>query len=238
MIAVDKMGAKVLFLNPKTYETEVVIDGFPKTVHELLVVPETGLRLCADLRRRHPRPQSQSAASAVRVRSAQARPCRHHRSAPLYRAAYAQARARRLHLHHLRELGGGGGDRPQDQQSGRGDRFRLDQRPSPDHRAGRPAPLHRERGRRHGLGDRPAEAQTSRQDQDAAPARRHRHFARRPHRGRGRRRAADIVSDRHRRPARVREEIVLKDVPKAGADRALRAGQQLSSASPASTATP
>ncbi len=43
MIAVDKMGGKVLFLNPKTYETEVVIDGFPRTVHELLVVPETGL---------------------------------------------------------------------------------------------------------------------------------------------------------------------------------------------------
>ncbi len=43
MIAVDKMGAKVLFLNPKTYETEVVIDGFKRTVHELLVMPETGL---------------------------------------------------------------------------------------------------------------------------------------------------------------------------------------------------
>ena len=43
MIAVDKMGGKVLFLNPSTYETEVVIDGFPRTVHELLVIPETGL---------------------------------------------------------------------------------------------------------------------------------------------------------------------------------------------------
>jgi YVTN family beta-propeller protein len=42
IIAVDKIGAKVLFLNPKTYETEVVIDGFPRTVHELLVMPETG----------------------------------------------------------------------------------------------------------------------------------------------------------------------------------------------------
>jgi YVTN family beta-propeller protein len=42
MIAVDKMGAKVLFLNPATYETEVVIDGFTRTVHELLVMPETG----------------------------------------------------------------------------------------------------------------------------------------------------------------------------------------------------
>jgi YVTN family beta-propeller protein len=42
MIAVDKMGGKVLFLNPVTYETEVVIDGFPRTVHELLVLPETG----------------------------------------------------------------------------------------------------------------------------------------------------------------------------------------------------
>ena len=42
MIAVDKMGTKVLFLNPRTFATEVVIDGFPKTVHELLVIPETG----------------------------------------------------------------------------------------------------------------------------------------------------------------------------------------------------
>jgi YVTN family beta-propeller protein len=42
MIAVDKIGAKVLFLNPKTFATEVVIDGFLRTVHELLVVPETG----------------------------------------------------------------------------------------------------------------------------------------------------------------------------------------------------
>ncbi len=42
MIAVDKMGAKVLFLDPATYATETVIDGFPKTVHELLIVPETG----------------------------------------------------------------------------------------------------------------------------------------------------------------------------------------------------
>src|SRR6202051_3130658 len=43
MSAVDKMCDKVLFLNPTTYETEVVIDGFPRTVHELLMVPETGM---------------------------------------------------------------------------------------------------------------------------------------------------------------------------------------------------
>jgi YVTN family beta-propeller protein len=42
IIAVDKMGAKVLFLDPATYKTQVVIDGFLRTVHELLVVPETG----------------------------------------------------------------------------------------------------------------------------------------------------------------------------------------------------
>jgi YVTN family beta-propeller protein len=41
MIAVDKMGGKVLFLNPVTYQTEIVLDGFAKTVHELLVMPET-----------------------------------------------------------------------------------------------------------------------------------------------------------------------------------------------------
>jgi YVTN family beta-propeller protein len=43
LIAVDKMGGKVLFLNPTTYATEVVLDGFPRTVHELLVIPENGL---------------------------------------------------------------------------------------------------------------------------------------------------------------------------------------------------
>ena len=43
MIAVDKMGGKVLFLDPATFATEVVIDGFPRTVHELLIVPETRL---------------------------------------------------------------------------------------------------------------------------------------------------------------------------------------------------
>ena len=41
LIAVDKMGGKVLFLNPLTYETENVLEGFQRTVHELLVLPET-----------------------------------------------------------------------------------------------------------------------------------------------------------------------------------------------------
>ncbi len=40
MIAVDKIGCKILFINPKTYETETVLDGFQRTVHELLVIPE------------------------------------------------------------------------------------------------------------------------------------------------------------------------------------------------------
>jgi YVTN family beta-propeller protein len=43
MIAVDKMGAKILFLDPETFATRKVLDGFQRTVHELLVVPETGL---------------------------------------------------------------------------------------------------------------------------------------------------------------------------------------------------
>ncbi|MSO66738.1 MAG: hypothetical protein EXQ82_02770 [Pseudolabrys sp.] len=43
MIAVDKIGCKILFLNPQTYETETVIEGFQRTVHELLVIPETRL---------------------------------------------------------------------------------------------------------------------------------------------------------------------------------------------------
>jgi len=40
MIAVDKMGAKILFINPRTYETETVLEGFQRTVHELLIMPD------------------------------------------------------------------------------------------------------------------------------------------------------------------------------------------------------
>jgi len=43
MIAVDKIGCKILFLNPQTYETETILDGFQRTVHELLVIPEAGM---------------------------------------------------------------------------------------------------------------------------------------------------------------------------------------------------
>ncbi|MFN3657891.1 MAG: cytochrome D1 domain-containing protein [Pseudolabrys sp.] len=43
MIAVDKMGARVLFLNPQSYETEVALEGFQRTVHELVVMPDRGL---------------------------------------------------------------------------------------------------------------------------------------------------------------------------------------------------
>src|SRR6201984_246005 len=61
MIAVDKIGTKVLFLNPQTYATEVVIDGFPRTVHELLVVPATGRALVPifgdGIHGRNPNPQ-------------------------------------------------------------------------------------------------------------------------------------------------------------------------------------
>src|SRR2546423_3523148 len=42
LIAVDKKGAKVLFLDPVSYATQTVLDGFPRTVHELLVLPEKG----------------------------------------------------------------------------------------------------------------------------------------------------------------------------------------------------
>ncbi|MCK9913991.1 hypothetical protein MXD81_33035 [Microbacteriaceae bacterium K1510] len=40
LIAVDKMGCKVLFLDARTYATKKVLEGFQRTVHELLVIPE------------------------------------------------------------------------------------------------------------------------------------------------------------------------------------------------------
>ena len=41
LIAVDKMGGKVLFVDPVSYETTLVLDDFERVPHELLVVPET-----------------------------------------------------------------------------------------------------------------------------------------------------------------------------------------------------
>ena len=43
MIGVDKMGAKILFIDPVSYQTQKVLEGFQRTVHELLIVPETRL---------------------------------------------------------------------------------------------------------------------------------------------------------------------------------------------------
>lgn len=39
-IAVDKFGCQIVFLNAETGTVETVLDGFPQTVHELLVFPE------------------------------------------------------------------------------------------------------------------------------------------------------------------------------------------------------
>src|SRR5438128_5584260 len=43
LIAVDKMGGKVLFLDPVSYETTLILDDFERVPHELLVVAETGV---------------------------------------------------------------------------------------------------------------------------------------------------------------------------------------------------
>jgi DNA-binding beta-propeller fold protein YncE len=41
LLAVDKMGGKVLFLDPESYETTLVLDDFERVPHELLCVPPT-----------------------------------------------------------------------------------------------------------------------------------------------------------------------------------------------------
>ena len=40
LIAVDKVGNKVLFLDPVTYDTVLVLDGFAPRVHELAISPD------------------------------------------------------------------------------------------------------------------------------------------------------------------------------------------------------
>jgi YVTN family beta-propeller protein len=43
LIAVDKMGGKVIFIDPSSYETITVLDDFERVPHELLVLPERSL---------------------------------------------------------------------------------------------------------------------------------------------------------------------------------------------------
>jgi DNA-binding beta-propeller fold protein YncE len=40
LVAVDKVGNQVLFLDPVTYDTELTLDGFAPRVHELLISPD------------------------------------------------------------------------------------------------------------------------------------------------------------------------------------------------------
>jgi hypothetical protein len=99
MIAVDKMGTKVLFLDPVTYETQVTLDGFQKTVHELLVMPEAGVAYVPIFG--DGTPQSESRPPALHHRPPQTGARGRHRSASADRAAYAKARTGRPDLHHL-----------------------------------------------------------------------------------------------------------------------------------------
>ena len=41
LIAVDKMGGKVIFLDPASYATTRVLDDFERNPHELLIIHET-----------------------------------------------------------------------------------------------------------------------------------------------------------------------------------------------------
>ena len=43
LIAVDKMGGKVLFLDPVTYATIKILDDFERVPHELLAMPESSI---------------------------------------------------------------------------------------------------------------------------------------------------------------------------------------------------
>ncbi len=40
LIAIDKVGNQVLFLDPDSYETVLTLDGFAPRVHELLIAPD------------------------------------------------------------------------------------------------------------------------------------------------------------------------------------------------------
>ena len=161
LIAVDKMGAKILFLNPATYETETVLDGFQRTVHELLVIPETGLAYVPifgdGIHGRNPNPGHTlwviDLMKRTRAAEIDLRPYIAPHTLKLGPDGFIYITCENSAVVAVIDRG--------DEQGGRRDQFRIDQRSSPHHFAGRQAPLHRERGRRHGLGDRPAGAQAA-----------------------------------------------------------------------------
>ena len=133
MIAVDKIGCKILFINPQSYQTETVIEGFQRTVHELLVMPESGLAYVPifgdGIHGRNPNPGHTLHVIDLDKRK---------RFADIDLSPYVGP--------HTVRLGADGliyitcensakvvGDRSEDQQSDRRDQFRLDQRPPPLH---------------------------------------------------------------------------------------------------------
>ena len=153
--------------------------GLPEDGARTARHPGNRTRLRADLRRRHPRPQSEPRPHALRHRLPRAQARALDRPVALERPAHGAPGRRRADLHHLREQREGRGHRSEDADDDRRHRFRLDQRPSPGDPRRRPAPLHRQRGGRDRLGHRPAEPQAARQDRDAGEARRHRRIRRR-----------------------------------------------------------
>ena len=211
---------------PRPTQTEVVIDGFPKTVHELLVVPETGLAYVPifgdGIHGRNPNPQHHLCVFDLHKRALAATIDLF----ALYRPAYAQARARRLHLHHLRELGGGGGDRPRqankvveaiDSGSTNGHRLII----APD---GERLYTENEEDATVSVIDLPKRKLLGKINTPRPLA----GIAISPD-------GRTVIAVDDAQPTlflidteagKVREELALKDVPKAGADRALRAGQQ------------
>ncbi len=203
MIAVDKMGGKVLFLNPDDLRDR----GRDRrlSAHRARAAGGAGnrARLRADLRRRHPRPQSEPAAS----RSAS--------SICNKRAHVGTIDLRPYIAPHTLKLGPDGLiyitcensavvaviDRTTnkvvdaiDSGSTNGHRLII----SPD---GQRLYTENEEDATVSVIDLP-DAQAARQDRDPSPARRHRDLAGRPHRRRGRRRRAGAVPDRHRDRAR------------------------------------
>lgn len=102
LIAVDKMGGKVIFLDPISYATTLVLDDFERVPHELLAIPQSStayVPIYGDgIHERNPNP-----GHLLSVIDLEKRARRRHRSFPLCRAARLADRSRRLALHHLRE---------------------------------------------------------------------------------------------------------------------------------------
>ncbi len=198
-----------------------VLEGFQRTVHELLIVPETGLAYVPiygdGIHGRNPNPGHTlciiDLARREHVGDIDLRPYIAPHTLKLGPDGLIYVTCENSAVVAVVD--------PKARKVVEAIEFGLDQRPQAHHLAGRKEAVHGKRGGRRSLVNRSPETQTARQDQDTSPAGRYHHFRRRKNSGRRLGSGAGVVPDRHHDRARARHDPTERR-SQAGPDRPLQ----------------